>query len=93
MTSVDIPDWPALMDAPTAAAYLSISESSFRFVARVQGVKPVDMGLATVRWRRKDLDGLIDRLPARGANIHAATPAIQDPAEVALVRARRRARA
>jgi hypothetical protein len=87
-----LPDWPALMDTALAAAYCSMSEASFRFVARRRDVKPVDTGLSLVRWRRKDLDGLIDSLPGRGANSAPVVDVEIDPAETALRRARDRAR-
>lgn len=88
-----LPDWPALLDVTMASAYCSMSEASFRFIARRRGVNPVDIGLHMTRWRRKDLDGLIDNLPARGANSAPVAGNDQDPAEAALERAKKRARA
>jgi hypothetical protein len=62
-----LPDWPATMSIETACDYLDLSESSFRYVTKMAGVRQVDyFGLGVARWRRKDLDGMVDRLPARG---------------------------
>ena len=50
-----------------AAAYVSMSKSSFQALAAANGVRPVDLGpLRQVRWKRSELDRLIDSLPARG---------------------------
>lgn len=80
------------MPTDLACAYLSLGEASFRLLVRTQKVEPVECaGLALVRWRKGDLDRLIDSLPARGAEMppDAAPPA--DPVQIALARANRRA--
>lgn len=61
-----LPNWPAAMDTGMAAAYVGLSEASFRALACREQVFPIDMGLSVTRWRKRDLDGLIDRLPLRG---------------------------
>ncbi len=90
-----LPNWPALLRAELAALYCSVSETSFRFLARLYRVEPVDPGgLAVTVWRRADLDRMIDNLPARSAEIAPSSPsatAAPDPADTALERARRRA--
>lgn len=67
----DMPAWPILMNAATAALYLEISSGSFLALARRTRIQPVDLGLGVVRWRRDDLDRLVAELPHRGG---AATP-------------------
>ena len=54
----DLPDWPGLMRAPEAAAYLSISEEAFRkhVAPRLRAVKVTP---GSVSWARRDLDRLI----------------------------------
>lgn len=89
-----LPSWPALLNIDLACAYTCMSEDSFRFFARRYEVHPVDCaGLAVTRWRKTDLDAMIDRLPPKGAEMAPeATPANIDPADAALARAARRAR-
>ncbi|MHB8286385.1 MAG: hypothetical protein ACYDD1_17170 [Caulobacteraceae bacterium] len=60
-----LPDWPALMDKRLACAYLLIGENSLKILTSLRGVKPVDMGLDTKRWRRRDLDPLLTAWPKR----------------------------
>lgn len=86
----DLPDWPALMDERMAAAYCSICPVTFQALASRYGVAPVDMGARVTRWRKRDLDGLVDRLPARGDPRDTAP--VVDMAQAALENARRRAR-
>lgn len=82
MTATDrlvaLPDWPALMSIEIACDYLDLSATSFRFLTRMAGVRPVDChGLALARWRRADLDRMVDSLPPRGgpsAAPDSATP-------------------
>lgn len=89
-----LPDWPTLMDEATAAAYLGMSGDTFRgFMAR-KGVRPVDLGGPRLtRWRRADLDRLVDSLPARGVPSPAEAAGTIDPAEAALAMVERQARA
>lgn len=93
----NIAAWPALLTTELACAYTSLGEQSFRLLARKSGVEPVDCGgLAVTRWRRGDLDRLIDSLPTKGAPIAPnGPPPANDPASAAaaaLERARRRRR-
>ena len=80
------------MAIETACAYLSLSPKSFRWVAARQGVRPVDLGMAVTRWRKADLDALLDNLAARGAELAPEALSALDPADLALERAARRAR-
>lgn len=89
---IPLPNWPALLDEDLAAAYLHMSPESFRAVTAQNKVAPVDMGLRLLRWRRRDLDALVDRLPARGAKLNPDAP-IRDPAKAGLEKVRRRAKA
>ena len=78
----EMPAWPLLMGASTAALYLEIAERSFRALARRAGLRPVDLGLGVVRWRRDDVDALVAALPRRGAaNDDPAAGAGLDPAD------------
>lgn len=93
--------WPALLTTDLACLYTQLSEQSFRWLAHRSGVRPVDCaGLAVTRWRRGDLDRMIDSLAEKGAPAAedapqtptATTPAAAlDPATDALARAARRA--
>ena len=60
-----LPDWPALMSAEMASRYLSIDENSLAIVTAAAGVHPVDLGLDLQRWRRRDLDRLVNGLPVK----------------------------
>lgn len=82
--AADMPDWPALMDAPTAAAYCCVSESTVRAVLLRRGIKPVDMGCKSVRYRRADLDRMIDSLPTVEAGSPIPVEPVRDLAEEAL---------
>lgn len=46
-----------------AARYLSLDEGSFALVVEKAGVRPVDLGLPLIRWRRTELDRLVGSLP------------------------------
>lgn len=84
-----------MLTTELACAYTSLSEVSFRFFARKNGVEPIECaGLAVTRWRKTELDALIDKLPARGAEMNPDEPQApaNDPASDALKRAERRAR-
>ena len=89
-----LPNWPALMTTEVACAYVSLSEQSFRFVARKRRVVPVDCdGLAVTRWRKADLDRLVESLSARGTNIGPVGANDDSAATQALQRIQRRASA
>ncbi len=92
-SQVALPDWPALMTTAYACAYLSLGEVSFRFLAKRAGVAPVAFdGLSVVRWRRTDLDRLIDSPGERSSEMPSDVAAPVDLAQAALRRAERRAR-
>jgi hypothetical protein len=56
--------WPALMDLETAGDYLGLATGSLISLLRRENVSPVDVGGRSRRWRRQDLDALVERLPA-----------------------------
>jgi hypothetical protein len=87
--AADLPNWPSLMDVHAAAAYLAISEGSFRKLAARSGIQPVDLGLSVMRWRRSDLDRLIEKLPHREPTADPENLPL-DPTQAALDRVRRR---
>jgi hypothetical protein len=75
------PDWPSLMSIETVGAYLDMSASSARtFLAR-NGIGPVTTGMSLARWRVRDIDACIDRLPVRGEV--PVTPVEADPLALA----------
>jgi hypothetical protein len=51
-------------------------------------VKPVDMGLDMKRWRRRDLDRLVDSLPEKGADVEPGKQPAVSAAQDALSRVR-----
>ena len=61
-----------------AARYLSLDEHSFGVVADKAGVRPVDLNLPLVRWRRSELDRLVARLSSAPA-AEAATRGAPEP--------------
>jgi hypothetical protein len=95
-----MPDWPAMMELEMALAYTRLGEDSFRSLLSRHGVRAVDLGNSLVRWRKADIDAMIDRLPLRQPRLGRDSPAssagadapIQDPAAAALDRARKRTR-
>lgn len=63
-----LPDWPAMMDPSLAAQYCGgLSDETFSALASRAGVRPVDLGFRRTLYRRRDLDGMIDRFPLRPA--------------------------
>lgn len=85
-----LPAWPALMNLEYACAYTSLSEAQFKALAARYNVAARDLGgLRGVRWRRADLDRLIDMLPAHGEP--SVEVAVVDPAQAALERVHKRA--
>jgi hypothetical protein len=76
------------MDNRLACAYLSIGENSLRTLTALRGVKPVDMGLDMKRWRRRDLDRLVDSLPEKGADAEPGAKPVANAAQDALSRVR-----
>lgn len=84
------PFWPALMDIRLACAYTQLGETQFKALSAYYKIPPRDLGkIRGVRWRRSDLDRMIDMLPAQGEPSEVV--ALQDPAQAALDRVRRRA--
>lgn len=70
-----MPAWPLLMDALTAGLYLEVSADTFLSIVRRAGLRPVDLGVGVVRWRRRDIDDLVQGLPARGGEAgHVQAP-------------------
>lgn len=55
-----LPDWPAVLHEAWAAAYLSLSPSTFRSIV-VPEVPPVKLTAIRVGWLRADLDKWIAR--------------------------------
>lgn len=86
-------DWPALMDLQTASDYLALAPGSLAGFLSRQGVEPVALGARLRRWRRCDLDAVVDRLPLR--SVVNPTPCQDDEigVEWALAAVERRARA
>lgn len=54
--------WPALMDLRTAAEYLSLAPGSALSLMHRENVRPIELGARLRRWRRSDLDALLDAL-------------------------------
>ena len=75
MKAETLPDWPALMNADMAGAYFGVSASSFEVLAARRGVRPVQLDVRCKRWRRRDLDALIESLPVVQAVGGDAPPA------------------
>lgn len=92
--AIPMPAWPAMLTTELACAYTSLSEGSFKAFAKLNRLQPRECaGLAVTRWRRTDIDAIIDSLPARGAEMPLDAPPVADPVDLALQRVRRRARA
>lgn len=51
----ELPDWPARMTAPVAAAYMGISETAFRDRFKDRGVREG----ANLLWSRGQLDAIV----------------------------------
>jgi len=85
-----LPAWPALMDLDLACDYTQLGEGQFKALSALYKIAPRDLGpIRGLRWRRVDLDQMIDSLPARGEP--SPTAVVPDPAQAALERVRRRA--
>jgi len=77
------------MTTEVACAYVSLGEQSFRLITRKRSVLPVDCeGLAMTRWRKADLDRLVEGLPVRGAHVLIDGANDDNAAELALARIR-----
>ena len=86
-------DWPALMDLATAGDYLALAPSSLLGLLRREHVSPVDLGLKLRRWRRKDLDQLVERLPLTWVQDARRDPDDRVRTDAALAAVERRSRA
>jgi predicted DNA-binding transcriptional regulator AlpA len=89
------PYWPLLLTMEDAAAFLRLSEDTFR---RICPVAPVDLGARLLRWRRPDLETWVEGMPARlkaaaDEAQDAAPPPVADPAEERRLASIERARA
>lgn len=80
-----LPYWPSVMDTARAASYFELSEGSFRQLAARNHILPVELGMSVVRWRKQDLDDLIDRLPLRG-HLDSASASASGLTEADLIR-------
>jgi predicted DNA-binding transcriptional regulator AlpA len=61
-----LPDWPRAMNEESAAAYVSLSLSSFRTeVSKGRIPKPIKLTLKRKAWLRDDLDGWLDGLAGK----------------------------
>ena len=86
-------DWPALMDLSTAGDYLAIAPGSLLSLLRREHVSPVDLGLKLRRWRRRDLDDLVERLPMTWVQAARRDPDERTQIDAALAAVEQRARA
>jgi hypothetical protein len=66
MPDGSLPNWPAAMREPMAAAYLSVSETYFRerIAPAITAVRPTSR---LVLWRRVDLDAWLANQAGGGA--------------------------
>lgn len=80
-----LPNWPVLLTTEMASRYLSLDENSFNLVVHRGGVRPVDLGLAMTRWRRTELDRLINALPST-STIHSGGTAGRNDLSGTIVR-------
>lgn len=55
---ISLPDWPRLMAAPMAAAYVGMSETKLREI----GPSPIQTDIRRTLYDRKALDRWVDRL-------------------------------
>jgi hypothetical protein len=73
---IDLPDWPRLMAAPMAAAYVGMSETKLREI----GPKPVSADIKRTLYDRKALDRWVDRLsgmPLDDKQVEAETSEVE----------------
>lgn len=59
----DVGRWPALLTFETACRYLSLDRAQFLAIAEKWKVMPIRVDGEELRWRQKDLNRMIDRLP------------------------------
>jgi len=72
-----LPNWPILMSTDMAARFLSVDELTFALVAERSNLKPVNLGVPLVRWRRAELERLV-------AKLETAEHTVTDPRLVAM---------
>ena len=73
---ISLPDWPRLMGAPLAAAYVGMSETKLREI----GPQPVNADIRRTLYDRKALDRWIDRLsgmPLDDMEVEAETSEVE----------------
>ena len=66
-----LPAWPRALRASLAAAYLGMSEASFR---RHVAIPPVQTAPGIVAWLREDLDAWLDAKAGRVAGSLESNP-------------------
>lgn len=73
---ISLPNWPRLMAAPMAAAYVGMSETKLREI----GPKPVNADIRRTLYDRKALDRWVDRLsgmPLDAQEVEAETSEVE----------------
>ena len=68
-----LPDWPPVMHEDWAAAYLSLSTSTFRSVV-VKDVPPIALTQRRVGWLRADLDQWLAKRAGADASSGVVNP-------------------
>ena len=63
-----LPDWPAVLHEEWAAAYLSLSATTFREQV-APAVPPIQLTIKRIGWRRTDLDAWIARQGGAGGGV------------------------
>jgi hypothetical protein len=77
------------MSLETACAYLELGEKTFLALTRKHGVRPLYTDFRIRRWRRRDLDELVDSLPPQSfapESVVETDASRPDPAEEGLRR-------
>ncbi len=72
-----LPGWPAVLHEEWAAAYLSLSPTTFR-KAIVPHVPPVALTNRRIGWLHTDLDNWLAHLAGREASLPPANPWDED---------------
>jgi hypothetical protein len=80
-----LPDWPRWMTTKMAAAYLSVSENTFRGF----GIVPIERG-RSVRYDRRSLDLYADRMAGQPLSPEERESASKDVESAFLERRRHR---
>lgn len=74
------------MGAAMARAYLDYGEDAFKVVTALHGVKPRDHGAGGLKYRREDLDRIVDAESYGAQPADSPPPPEHDPAALALKR-------